>query len=325
MEESQVNWELLTVRQCSAAMLTAGVSWIGWTAGRMDWRWGLAAVPVGVAAGWLLLRRVDRQPLFRGPGGWVLAALYSGWAILLMACTLRRAAERIMGTGGSEAHPGWILLLLTLPLLWFGMGKAAAFFRLTEILWLATGLILTVLLLTMPLQVEWRELFSHQGGWQSGVAGMAQILSPGLFLLPYIYRVETSPGALRRGLSWLAVLGGVGAILSGLTIGLLGSALAVQLQTPFFATVGLLGEGARLDGLISALWLLPDVTLAGLLAQSWGRKPRPAIAAGLAFLLALSGITEIFTSEAIGGGTLLLMVLTLIIPSTGEKIVVPFS
>ena len=108
-------------------------------------------------------------------------------------------------------------------------------------------------------------------------------------------------------------------------MGVLSPALAGALRDPFLTAVGVLGDTARLEGLVSALWLIPDLTLAGLLAQTWGRRPRPAIAVVLALGVALMGMDRFLSTEVIGGVTSALVILTLLIPSTGEKIVVPFS
>ena len=325
MEGKKVNRDPLPVRQLAVAVMVGGLSWAGIQAGRMDWRWGLAALPVGLALGWLLLRRVDKKPLFRGPGGGALALLYGAWAMVLMAFVLRRAAERIAYTGGSQVQLGWILLLFTLPLVWIGWGKAAAFFRLVEVLWLVMAATLAALLILMIPRVNWTYLLSDSGDWGQSFAGMVETLSVGLFVLPYLYKIEAGTGDRRQGMIWLAALGVAGVVLTVLTAGILSPALAAQLRDPFLTAVGTLGETARLEGLISALWLLPDLTLAGVLAQTWGRKPRPAIASILAFGVALTGIDRYLSTEIIGGATVALVILTLLIPSTGEKIVVPFS
>ena len=64
---------------------------------------------------------------------------------------------------------------------------------------------------------------------------------------------------------------------------------------------------------ISTLWLLPDLTLAGLLSRSWGEGPWPAgaVAAGLG--LALAGVPALLTAEALCLGGLALAALTLIL------------
>ena len=325
MDNKKVNREPLSARQLSVAVMVGGLSWVGTQAGRMDWRWALAALPVGLVLGWLLLRRVDRRPLFCGLGGGALAVLYGVWAVVLMACVLRRAAERIAYTGGNQTQLGWILLLLALPLVWIGWGKAAAFFRLVEVLWLAMAVILAALLILMIPKVHWPYLLSDAGDWKQSFAGMVEVLSVGLFVLPYLYKIEAGEGDRRRGLTWLAVLGITGVVLTGLTVGVLSPALAGELRDPFLTAVGVLGGTARLEGLVSALWLLPDLVLAGLLAQSWGCRPRPVIASALAFGIALTGMDRVLSTGVIGGVTSALMIFTLLIPSTGEKIVVPFS
>ena len=321
MDNKKVNREPLSARQLSVAVMVGGLSWVGTQAGRMDWRWALAALPVGLVLGWLLLRRVDRRPLFCGLGGGALAVLYGVWAVVLMACVLRRAAERIAYTGGNQTQLGWILLLLALPLVWIGWGKAAAFFRLVEVLWLAMAVILAALLILMIPKVHWPYLLSDAGDWKQSFAGMVEVLSVGLFVLPYLYKIEAGEGDRRRGLTWLAVLGITGVVLTGLTVGVLSPALAGELRDPFLTAVGVLGGTARLEGLVSALWLLPDLVL----AQSWGCRPRPVIASALAFGVALTGMDRVLSTGVIGGVTSALMIFTLLIPSTGEKIVVPFS
>ncbi len=324
MASRSVDGELLSARQLAVAVMVCGLSWVGAEAGRMDWRWSVAAVPLGVLLGWLLLRRVNGQPLFQGVGGGVLAVVYGGWAVVLMSCVLRRVAQRIVHTGGSEANIGWILVLITLPLIWIGVGKAAAFFHLVEILWLIMALTLAVLLLLMVPKVNPEYLWDNSEDWKHSALAMMGVLSTGLFVLPYIYKVCPERGDRRRGLAWLAVLGLTGVVLTALTTGVFGRALADQLENPFFSAVGVLGKTARLEGLISALWLFPDLALAGLLAQTWGKKPRPAIAAAAAFVLALTRITDGISIDMVGMVTLVLVVLTALIPSRGKKIVVPF-
>lgn len=325
MDEKKVNRDPLSARQLSVAVLMGGLSWVGGQAGRIDWRWALAALPLGVVLGWLLIRRVNACPLFRGVGGGVLAAAYGAWALVLLSCTLRRTAGRILHTGGSEADILWVLLLLTLPLIWIGFGKAAAFFRMAEVLWLVVLVVLAALLIFMLPKVNWAYLAGPPGDWQGSMLSMLGTLSTGLVVLPYLYKVEPEEGNRRRGLCWLAALGGIGTALTGLVAGVLSPGLAAALDAPFFAAVGVLGDTARLEGLISALWLLPDLILMGLLAQTWGRKPRPAIAAGVAMLVALTGATEKISAELVGAGGLVLVILIVLIPTRGGKIVVPFS
>lgn len=302
----------LSPRQLSVAVLTGGLSAGAAAAGRADWWWLLALTPVGMALGWLLLRRVGGRPLHPA-----LKILYGGWAVVLLSDVLGRAAGRVQAASGGEGGRVWLLILLALPLLWMGWGKAAAFFRAVEIFWLAAGVTAAAVLLLGAPRMDWGWALESTGSWARSLAAGGLILSTGLFALPILYKVEEEPGGTHRGLLWLGVLGLLSAALAALTAGLLRPAVAARLEGPFFAAAGLLGDSARLEGLVSALWLLPDLTLAGLLSRSWGEGPRPAGAAasGLALALLLPGGLPVW---ALSSGCLALAALTLILPP-GER------
>lgn len=307
--------ERLSPRQLRVAVLTGGLS-AGAAAGRGDWRWLLLTAALGTAAGWLLLRRVGRRPLRPALNG-----LYGAWAALLMADVLTRAAGRIQQGLGGRGGAGWLLALLAVPLVWMGWGKAAAFFRAAEILWLGTlAAVAAILLLGLP-RTDWRWLLEPAaGGWRESLPAGVLAMSTGLFVLPYLYKVEAEPEEGQwRGLVWLGALGLLTAGLGALTAGLLSPAVAAELDEPFFAAAGLLGDSARLEGLVSALWLLPDLTLAGLLARTWGEGRRPALAALTALALALAGAAEALPPRALPLGCCALAVLTLILPPGGDK------
>ena len=97
--------------------------------------------------------------------------------------------------------------------------------------------------------------------------------------------------------------------------------VAVELEGPFFAAAGLLGDSARLEGLVSALWLLPDLTLVGLLCRSWGERRWPMLGAALALGLALTGMTGALPRAALPLGSIALAGLTAIVPVRTGKIV----
>ena len=137
--------------------------------------------------------------------------------------------------------------------------------------------------------------------------------------MPYLYRVEEEPGGAHRGLVWLGTLGLLTAALAALTAGLLSPAVAARLDEPFFAAAGLLGDSARLEGLVSALWLLPDLTLAGLLSRTWGERQWPALAVLVALGVALTGIVGALPAAALPVGCLALAVLTAILPPGQKK------
>lgn len=305
--------EKLSPRQLAVAVMTGGLSAGAAWAGRADWWWMLACVPVGVLAGWLLLRRVGRRPLHP-----VLRALYGGWAVVLMADALGRTAERLQSAAAGRGGAGWLLALLALPLVWMGLGKAAPFFRAAELLWLAAGVTaVAVLLLGLP-RVDWGWTLEPAGGAVESLCAGVITLSTGLFVFPILYKVEAEPGGVHRGLVWLAALGGLSAGLGLLTAGLLRPAVAARLDGPFFAAAGLLGDSARLEGLVSALWLLPDLIYVGLLARSWGEKGGAALAVLLAAALALTGIPGVLGPRPLALGCGGLALLTAALPP-GEK------
>lgn len=308
-----MNSEKLSPRQAAVAVLVGGLSAGAAAAGRTDWRWLLACVPLGVLLGWLLLRRVGHRPLHPA-----LRALYGLWAAVLMAGALERTAGRIWSASGGQGDVRWLLVLLALPLVWMGWGSAAAFFRTVEIFWLAAGVTATAVVLLGVPRMNWTWALEPAGGWMETVGAGVVILSTGLFVIPYLYKVEAEPGGARRGLVWLGALGLVSGLLALLTAGLLSPAVAARLDGPFFAAAGLLGDSARLEGLVSALWLLPDLTLIGLLSRSWGEKRWPALAVLAALGAALTGVVGLLPEAALPFGCVLLAILTIALPP-GEK------
>lgn len=315
-----MNEEKLSGRQLAVAVMTGGLSTAAAAAGGADWRWMLAAVPLAAAAGWLLLHRIGGSPLHPA-----LRGVYCAWSVVLMADVLRRAAERIQLTVGNREGTGWLLILLALPLLWMGWGKASAFFRTAEIFWLAV-LVMTaaILLLALP-RIDWRYALEPAGSWQNALLSAAEVFSAGLFTLPHLYKVKDASdasGGVRRGVGWLAALGVVSSALSLLTAGLLSPTVAERLDGPFFAAAGLLGDSARLEGLVSALWLLPDLILAGLLSRVWGERYWPALGVVLALGAAFIGITDMLPWVVLPCGSLILAVLTGLLPLGKRKIVV---
>lgn len=309
----------LSGRQLSAAALVGGLSHGAALCGGMDWRWALAAIPVSLLLSWLLLRKAKQGPLFSGAGGGFLMAAYSGWAVILLAWVMERAAERLEHTNGGQGDALWILLLFALPLLRMALGKSAAFFRAVEIFWLAIVVLLAAVALFSVSRIQWKWLIGPMGDWRQSAVSLTLTLSPVLFTLPYIYKVE---GAFR--LRWQAALGVAAALLAAVTAGVLSPAVAGQLQTSFFTASGVLGESVRGEGLISALWLLPDLTLAGLLTRVWGGRYGPAAAVGTALVLALTGISNFFSPLFLAVGTLILALLTLVIPVGKGRVVVTF-
>ena len=304
-----MNRDKLSPRQLSVVVLVGGLSAGAAAAGGADWRWLLACVPAGILLGWLLLRRVGHRSLHPA-----LRALYGLWAVVLMAGALERTAARLWSASGGQGDVRWLMALLALPLIWMGWEKAAAFFRAVEIFWLAAGVTAAAVLLLGVPRMNWSWALEPAGGWMESVGAGVDILSTGLFAIPHLYKVEEEPGGVHRGLLWLGTLGLLSAALALLTAGLLSAGVAARLDGPFFAAAGLLGDTARLEGLISALWLLPDLTLIGLLSRSWGEERWPALAVLVALGTALTGILEVLGRLALPLGCVLLAILTIALP-----------
>ena len=309
----------LSARQLSVAALVAGLSHGAALCGGVDWRWALAAIPVGMLLSRLLIRKAAAGALFRGTGGFVLAAAYDLWAVVLLSAVMERAARRIEVANARPGDGVWILLLFALLLLRMALGKSAPFFRAVEILWLAMAVLLAAVAVFSVPRIQLRWLMGPMGDWRESAAVLTLTLSPGLFILPYIYKVEGRPR-----LRWQGGLGAAAAALSAVTAGVLSPAVAGRLELPFFVAAGVLGESVRGEGLISALWLLPDLTLAGLLSRTWGGRYGPAGAVGLALALVLMGVSTYFSPMILAAGTAILLLLTLLIPTGKGRIVVSF-
>ena len=306
--------EKLSPRQLWVAVMTGGLSAGAAAAGRADWRWLLAAAALGIALGRLLLWRVGNRPLHPA-----LGILYGIWGTVLLADVLARTAGRIRQASGEEGPALWLPVLLAIPLVWMGWGKAAAFFRAAEIFWL--GMLVTagaVLLLGAP-RLNWQWVLEPAGNWRGSLAAGGLTMSTGLFVLPHLHETAPGPGEERRGLAWLGALGAVSAGLAALTAGLLRPAAAARLDNAFFTAAGLLGDSARLEGLASALWLLSDLALAGLLAHAWDRERWPALGALAALGLALTGAPDLLPAGTLALGGLALAVLTAALPAGGNK------
>ncbi len=320
MEGKQLNAESLSGRQLSVATVVAGLSPAAALAGVSSWPWLVFWCGVGLALIWIALRRVGNGPLFCGTGGAILSILYKVGAVLLAALVLGRAASRLEVTSGGSPR-FWLLIIFAVPLLWMGWGKAAPFFRMAEILWLAMAVTLGLILVFGLGRVEWRYVRVPNEDWRASARTACEILAPALFLLPYIYKVEEGKGG--KGMVWLSVLGLISAALCLITGGILGRA-AKEVPQAFFVAAGLLGKSARCEGLLSVLWLLSDLTLAGLFCRVWGARRWPALAGGLAVLLALIGISDQILQRFCVWGTLLTLAAVLFLPKGKGKIVVKF-
>lgn len=315
--------EDLSLRQVLAAVALSGLSLAAAQAGQMDWKWGLVGVAVSVPLMTWVILRLRARSIYRGLWGVVLTAVYTSWSVLALGHVLGQAANRLEVTGGSQGVQGWLILLLALPVAWMSWGKPAAFFRGGEIYWMALVAVLAVVgLLTIP-QVNVSYLWPQKpGGWTSALtAGGAVAMAA--WTLPYLYKVSPRQGERWAVGRWLLLVGVLAVGLAALTRGILGQA-AARLTQPFFVTTGVMGESARTEGLLSALWLICDLVWAGLLARVWGGGKGPVVCVALGTVVALTGWTDGWPFMVWPVGNVALAVLAALSPRGQGKIVVEF-
>ena len=314
MADGTVNPEKLSARQLWVAALVAGLSPAAAVAGEGNWLWMFLWSVVGLGLGALVFRRMGNRSRIGG----VPAVLYRIWAVVLTARVLERAASRLEITSGGSPR-FWLLILVTVPLVWMCWGKHAPFFRMAEIFWPAMAAVLALVLGFGLAKTDWQYAAPAGSRWFDSAPAAAEILTSALFALPYIYKVEG--GGKGRGLIWLGGLALAGTALSAVTVGILGAA-AAEVRQPFFVAAGTLGKTARCEGLLSALWLISDLTMAGLLCRVWGDRRWPALAAVLAAGVTLSGVCAWIPREIYAAGSLILLVCILWFPGKKRKIVV---
>ena len=194
------------------------------------------------------------------------------------------------------------------------------FIRGGEIYWMVLVAALVAVGLLAISQVTVSYLWTRQGsGWTSALMA-AGTVAMAAWVLPYLYKVsprQRQGGPVGR---WLLLAGLLGVALAALTRGVLGHA-AGELPHPFFVTTGVMGESARLEGLLSALWLICDLVWAGLLARVWGDGKGPVLGVLLGIAVAFTGWTEALPVIVWPIGNLALAVLCALVPKGAEEIV----
>lgn len=215
----------------------------------------------------------SRQSQWSTPAGRVFQGAFLLWGVLLLAVHALRMGNRLAES--FQASP----LLLAAGVLalsaWMAAGTLPAFARACALFALAVGAALVLTALFTVFRLRWDFVLLIKKTELAQVPGAAlalgESLSVGLYALFLAGDVAAEPKdkgiCLRRTGSiflWLSVV-------LILILGRFGPALTDVLRRPFFQMVSGIGfEGAfqRLEGLISALWLLGDVALLGLLLHA---------------------------------------------------------
>lgn len=317
--------ERLSVRQLSVAAFAAGWAPAVSAAG-YGWQGAALAVPVVLLAGAAFIRLWSRweRAVCTVPGK-ALQACYTLWGGMLLSRGLRRCGERLEMTGGGEEGTAvWIILLVTLLLLWMAWGHAGAFFRMAELCALAVLGTVAVVLVWGAFRAGGQYLLLPAESISGGFWAVVEVGGVFLFLLPYINKTESQREDGARAFVWLSVVTVGTAVLAAVTAGVLSPAVAAQIREPFFVMTATLGRSFRVEGLISSLWLISDLIYFGLLAQCgrWKGTRASRLPVAVVIFAAVGAIFNFYKGINFGfwaAGTVVLGGATLLLMSTGGR------
>lgn len=297
MGKEEVKKERIAPEQVYAAALLGGLS-PAVKAADYGWQGAALAVPVVLLAGWILRKRVRDPKAQLGRGTRILRAVVS---TMLMARGISRSATRLAHTGGGgEEAKVWLVLLLALPLVWMAMRGEGAFFR-TAALWAPGMLVMgAAVLLWAFLRGEWGYALEGPASLSGGV--LAAVESGGTFLFAVLYNIEKEGGeggTARAGWRFPALLAGAALFALAVSV-VLSPGVLSAVQEPFFTSVASLGRSVRVDGVLSALWIVADLVYLALLSRGWGRGALVGVI--FAVILVLSGVLKYVPAEIYGGG-----------------------
>lgn len=205
---------------------------------------------------------------------YIIYIMYMFLIFLLLVLSLRLCALRLEGI--YQKSPAVLASIAFLAVsLWMCRGKCASLARAGEIFYLAVAVILAGVILLGIFQVDLNNLsISKAEGVKIPKGALA---AAGILLNVYpagvIGRKVTShKNNRRRVFAWTAAFCLTAALLLGVIIGNLGPTLTAQLPSPFLIMVqglGVKGAFQRMEALVSALWVLCDFVLVGLLLHGW--------------------------------------------------------
>ena len=255
-------------------------------AGEAGWLSALAALPVLLAALWVLhtlmgpagegagLAQVTQRVLGR-PLGKLVLLLCLGWGLLLLAANARQFSLRFLSTSYSNSPAGLFLAVLLALALWLAWKPVRVLARAGEIFRLALAVGLAFSLALGAFQIEPRHVLPI---WAEDVPGLLSAALPVLGLLGYGLfaaflggNVTRTENDRRRLLVWGTVFCLVLTALQLVCQGNFGPALTARADTPFFLMVkgiGIEGTFQRVESLIIALWVFSDLALLALLAAA---------------------------------------------------------
>jgi len=249
-------------------------------AGRGAWLSPMAALIFLLPILWLG-RRGDARDLRRSVPGRILLALCALWMELLAALRLALCARRMLWAGERDGAVWYFLLTLAAIALWMGEGRLTALGRAGQIF---LAVLLTAAILVLGLSIPQVRVDRVLPLWTGDVVpvlrtGLSTAGSLGWAVLPMLLL----PAQERKGKNIL-LWGAGGCILLTLAqiiiLGNLGSALAAQSDSAFFAltkSVGIEGAFQRVESVVAAVWMLSDLTACVILTHAIGLAGEGAV------------------------------------------------
>lgn len=272
----------------------------------------LAALPLAVLL-FFLFRCLSRMPADSGLGdvyhlafgnrwGKVCCGLTALWTLMIMVADLRFYAERYVSAVYPEAGKLVFYLAMAVLQLWIVRENLGCLLRAGKLLfWVVILTLAAVLLLAIgkirlynlwPVtDTSWREV--GLGTWRLSTAvGMA--LPAGFLLGKVQWRPRKSCAVW-----WMAALTGVTTLIAVSILGVFGPELSQRLQVPFFTLakeVSVSGAMERLESIISAMWMMTDTALMGVLTfsaeqalrQTAGESKRPELVRMILILIMIA-------------------------------------
>lgn len=252
---------------------------------RASWLLPLAAVlPLSILM-FFLFRCLSRMPADSGLGdvyhlafgsrwGKVCCGLSAMWMVMIMVVDLRFYAERYVSAVYPEAGKLVFYLAMAVLQLWIVREDLNCLLRAGKVFfWVVTLTLAAVLLLAIgkirlynlwPVtDTSWREV----GLGTIRLSTAISMAVPAGFLLGKVQWKTRKSGAVW----WVIALTGATMGIAVSILGVFGPELSQRLQVPFFTLakeVSVTGAMERLESIISAMWMMTDTALMGVLAFS---------------------------------------------------------
>lgn len=305
MEKEHISTGQLTAAAW-AAVLSPAVSVLPGLGARLagagGWLAPLVSLPAVLFLGRMFEKGGQSRPLLGQlgrPGEWLLTIIYIVWALLLASARLRLSGQRLLFTAQREVGLWFFLPVLAAMVLWMTWGKTGAFVRAAAVFSRILTLALAAVLGLTAFQIRPEHLWPV---WTGDLLPVLRAAVPALGVLCYgVYAVFLPVEREGDRQSWKGRAVGACCVLAALqlsVLGNMGAALAGAVEDPFLTLskhVGVEGAFQRVESLVSALWLLGDLALLGLLLRAccaltknimpgWDGKRIAAVLVGLTLL-----------------------------------------